>query len=147
MRLYLDTSVLVAMLVREAGTAAAQACLAGAAAAPLLVSRWTATELSSALALKLRMGWITAVEQEAALAMFRRLVASRLSMHDPVEADFDRATRLCDQAAIPLRAGDALHMAVAKRLGARLITFDAEMAAAARYHGLAHELLTVTPSS
>lgn len=144
MRLYLDTSVLVAMLVREAGTSVAKAYLANAATASLWVSRWTTVELSSALGLKWRMGWITAAEQEAALAMFQRLAASLLSVPAIIEADFEQAARLCDQAAIPLRAGDALHLAVAKRLGARLLTFDTEMAAAAQRHGLDCVPLTVS---
>lgn len=146
MRLYLDTSVLVAMLVREAGTEAAKTCLSTASGQPLLISRWTVTELSSALALKLRMAAIGAEEQTAALAMFRRLCATLLRTIDVEARDYESAARLCDQAALPVRAGDALHLAICQRTGAHLATFDTGMAAAAARHGLACDLLGPSPA-
>ena len=46
-RLYLDTSLLVAALVHEAGTATAVSFLQAHAKQPLLISPWVATELAS----------------------------------------------------------------------------------------------------
>jgi predicted nucleic acid-binding protein len=88
-----------------------------------------------------RTGTITETEQAAALAMFRRFGATRLRLMDVEAKDFDTAAGLCDQSATPLRAGDALHLAACKRTGARLATFDAGMAGAARRHGLPCDLL------
>lgn len=50
-RLYLDTSLLVAALVHEAGTAAAVGFLQAHRQQPLLISAWVSMELASALAL------------------------------------------------------------------------------------------------
>jgi len=141
MRRYLDTSLIVAALVRESGTEAAKAYLSEARAEFLLASRWVVTEFSSALALKVRTGTISAAEQTAALAMFRRFSGARLRLVDVEATDYDKAAGLCDQIAAPLRAGDALHLVVCKRKGARLATFDADMAAAAKWHGLPCDLL------
>jgi predicted nucleic acid-binding protein len=142
MRRYLDTSLIVAALVRESGTESAKAYLSAAHDEFLLASRWVVTEFSSALALKVRTGTITEAEQAAALAMFRRFSAARLRLVDVEAKDFDAAAGLCDKVAIPLRAGDALHLATCKRSGARLATFDKGMAEAAKRHSLSCDLLT-----
>ncbi|MDO8960183.1 MAG: type II toxin-antitoxin system VapC family toxin [Rhodocyclaceae bacterium] len=143
MRRYLDTSLIVAALVREQGTEAAKTYLLAASDEFLLASRWVVTELSSALALKVRTGTITETEQAAALAMFRRFGATRLRLLDVEAKDFDMASSLCDRIAAPLRTGDALHLAICKRTGARLATFDDGMAKAAQQHGLPCDLLAV----
>ncbi|MDP2826021.1 MAG: type II toxin-antitoxin system VapC family toxin [Sulfuritalea sp.] len=141
MRRYLDTSLIVAALVRETGTEAAKAYLSTASNEFLLASRWVVTEFSSALALKVRTGTITEAEQVVVLAMFRRFSTARLRLVDVEARDFDTAAGLCDQIAAPLGAGDALHLAACKRTGARLATFDNDMAAAAKWHGLPCDLL------
>ncbi len=138
---YLDTSLLVAVLVREPGTEAAKTYLAAAGSDILLISPWVTTEFSSALALKVRTGAITEAEQTAALTMFRRLAKTRLRRLDFAAGDFDTAAWLCDQVAAPLRAGHALHLAICRRNGARLATFDRGLAHAARWHGLPCDLL------
>ncbi len=141
MRRYLDTSLIVAALVRESGTEAAKAYLSSAGNDPLVACRWLTTELSSALALKVRTGVMTSAERTAALGMFHRFSAARLILLDVEAKDFDLAAALCDDVAAPLRAGDALHLAVCKRVGTRMATFDRGMASAAQHHGLPCDLL------
>ena len=59
---HLDTFLLVAVLVHEAGTATAVSFLQAHAKQPLLISPWVVTELASALALQVRRGAITPQE-------------------------------------------------------------------------------------
>ena len=57
--------------------------------------------------------------------------------------EFAVAAGRSDHSAIALRVGDALHLAVCTRLGTRLATFDAGLAAAGNHHGVSADLLTV----
>jgi uncharacterized protein len=57
-------------------------------------------------------------------------------------ADFERAATLCEAIASGLRTPDALHAAVAARLGLRIITADRGQAAGCRFHDLDCEPLS-----
>jgi uncharacterized protein len=52
-------------------------------------------------------------------------------------ADIDAATRILRRLEVNLRTPDAIHIAIARRLEATLVTFDRSMAAAARALGIA----------
>jgi predicted nucleic acid-binding protein len=116
MRRYFDTSLLVAALIREAGTAVAKTYLSACGDEPLFIS---------------------------ALTMFRPFSALRLQVVNIESVDFEVAAGMSDHSAVALRAGDALHLAVCRRLGSRLATFDAGLAAAANHHGVSTDFLTV----
>jgi len=77
MACYLDTSLLVPLFIREPGTARAQAFLSANASQVLVISPWTITEFSSALALKQRVGTISGQERQAALTMFEKFRSQR----------------------------------------------------------------------
>ncbi len=55
---------------------------------------------------------------------------------ETTRADVDAAIQLVRRFDLVLRGPDALHIAMAQRLGARLCTFDARMATAAAGVGL-----------
>ncbi len=129
--LYLDTSVLVAALTPEPGTATVQQWLARQPPEELHISDWVTTEFSSALSIKLREGQIGPEDRASALAMFTTLTEDSLSVLPVNPANFHTAARFADQAGIGLRAGDALHLAVASAHGAAICTLDQRLHQAA----------------
>jgi len=122
--LYLDTSLLVAVLTNEAETERLQRWLGQQPVEDLAVSDWVATEFSSALSIKLRTGQIRIVDRAEALATFTRLVADSFITLPVSRSDFRMAARLADQHALGLRAGDALHLAICANHGTMLCTLD-----------------------
>jgi len=134
--IYLDTSVLGALFFREPGAAAVLEKLA-AARDGLAVSAWTLTEMASVGAIKERTGQVDAAGRAAALAAFDRFVADTLTLVEIDPGDFRTAAVLLDAPSLGLRAGDALHLAITRRLRASLFTLDRRQAEAATHYGLA----------
>jgi uncharacterized protein len=130
--IYVDTSVLVALVVNEASSAAVAQWYA-ASKAPLVSAAWCVPEFASALGIKQRTGHLTAEQAQEAWATFGRFVANDVQLLPVEPADFHSAALLTLQAASALRAGDALHVACAERAGAKTVaTLDAVMAANAQ---------------
>ena len=134
--IYIDTSVLVSALTKEARTVLSQSWLAAQEAAELTISDWTVAEFASALSLKLRMGTLNEEYRAAALSEFARLSAETLRVLPVARADFHFAARFADQWRLNLRAGDALHLAICADHGAFLCTFDSRLAEAAVHAGV-----------
>ena len=139
--LYVDTSVLVAALTREPRTPAIQDWLAAQPAGNLAVSDWVLTEFSAALSVKLRMGHLTLPDRAEVLAVFAELIEHSFDVLPISRLEFRTAARFADQYGTGLRAGDALHLAVACNHGVRIRALDRRLVAAAEALGVSAALL------
>src|SRR6266849_10951755 len=139
--LYLDTSLLVAVLTNEAETERMRHWLGQQPVDDLAVSDWVATEFSSALSIKLRTGQIGAAHRADALALFTRLGTDSLTIVAVSRLQFRTAARFVDQYELGLRAGDALHLAICADHGATLCTLDRRLSEAGPALGVKTMLL------
>ena len=93
------------------------------------------------MAIKLRTGQISLEQRAAALAMFNKLVAESFTVLPVTGGQFRAAARFADQYALGLRAGDALHIAIASEHGATVLTLDQRLAEAGPALGVPAQLL------
>jgi predicted nucleic acid-binding protein len=138
---YLDTSVVIAALTDEPSTQRVQTWLEYRSTDDLHVSQWVITEVSSALSMKVRMGTLSQDHRTAAQTFFRQMIAESLTVLPLRSLHFHAAALLADQHQLGLRAGDALHLAVATDVGATLYTLDKRLAEAGQRIGASVQLL------
>ncbi len=131
MSFYLDTSVITAALTMEATTPRMQSWLGSQPPGDLIVSEWVATEFAAAMSIKQRTGAITPLERTEASKEFSRLWREVFAIAPIGKRHFRAASRFASQYALGLRAGDALHLAIAMDEGAILATLDVKLANAA----------------
>ena len=103
---------------------------------------FAAAEVASTLSRLVRMALLTRADATARLADFD---AWRAAMSSPVDigaSDARLAYIYVRRFDLGLRAPDALHLAIARRLDATLVTLDRRLAAAGRELGVAVEVPT-----
>jgi hypothetical protein len=93
------------------------------------------------MGIKLRAGQIRLEQRAAALAMFNKLVAESFTVLPVTGGQFRAAAKFADQHSLGLRAGDALHLAVASEHGATVHTLDQRLADAGPALGVPAQLL------
>ena len=139
--LYLDTSLLVAAFTHEPATHRALAWLEGSRREALLVSDWVDTEFAAALSMKVRTKEIDVAYRAKAMALFAKSVTDSMEVAVVTSAHLNQAARLAGNYMVGLRAGDALHLAVASDKGATLCTLDKRLAGAGKALKLATALV------
>ena len=130
MSLYLDASVLLPRLVEEPESDIVRAYLI-ANTEELLISAFAAAEVASGLSRLVRMGLISGAEADLCLSDFEIWRAATASPVDVHAADARLTYAYVRRFDLMLRAPDALHLAIAQRIGATLVTFDRRLARAA----------------
>jgi uncharacterized protein len=135
--LYFDTSFLVPLLLQEQTSAKVERLLVGLAGEELTISHWTRVEFSSLLAREVRMGGLKAAAARETDAEFESIVRESFVVLLPTGDDFDLAKDYLGRPALGLRAGDALHLAIAHNHGSRRIySLDKTFLKAGRLIGL-----------
>ncbi|KQS57184.1 hypothetical protein ASG17_00085 [Brevundimonas sp. Leaf363] len=129
----LDTSVLIAAFTREKGSPRALALLAEACA--WRVSDWAAAEFAGAIRVKARRGELDVGQIEIVEATLNEMIAAAGAAIHVHADDHPEARRLIIENGL-LRAPDALHLAIAQRIGAQLATFDTNLVRAAEAVGV-----------
>lgn len=138
MSAYLDASVIVPTLVHEAATDDVVAYF-HSLREQRLISDFAATEVASTLSRLARMRLLTQVEAVARLIDFDGWRAATSSAVEVHAADVRLAYAYLRRFDLNLRAPDALHLAIAHRVGATLVTLDRRLATAASEFGVAVE--------
>jgi predicted nucleic acid-binding protein len=131
--LYFDTSFLAPLILEESTSVKIEAFFARLPVGELYVSHWTRVEFSSLIAREVRMGGIAEAEALQAIGQFDELVADSFQVLAPGVADYELAKAYIQHFATKLRAGDALHLAIAHNNGAKTFyTLDEGLLNAAR---------------
>jgi len=134
---YIDTSALVPAFIREPKSEAVLAWLESSGEG-LLVSEWAIAEFASASAIKVRTGGIATARARQARARFLAFAQEHCSIAVPQRAEFRRAAELAGDVNLKLRAGDALHLAIAEASRVQgILCLDETMSAGAKKIGLA----------
>lgn len=134
---HFDTSFLAPLFLREAASEPVAAFLETLPKDELAVSHWTRVEFSSLLAREVRMGQLSADAARAADTRFEAMIDGSFSILVPGKADFDVAKAYLARFETGLRAGDALHLAIAANRGAEaLYSLDRKLIEAGRQLGV-----------
>jgi predicted nucleic acid-binding protein len=131
--LYFDTSFLAPLILEESTSAKIEAFFAKLPAGELYLSHWTRVEFSSLIAREVRMGGLAESDALLAVGQFDELVAGSFHVLVPGVADYELAKAYIQHFATKLRAGDALHLAIANNHHAKTFyTLDEGLLNAAR---------------
>ncbi len=133
---YLDASALVSVLLGEPTSRAVRAHLRLGSAEPI-ISSFGVGECSAAIAGLVVMGRKTESEAVALLTALDEWVATSATLGPIRDSDITEANCIVRRFDLKLRLPDAIHVATARRMNARLITLDRRMAAAANALGIA----------
>lgn len=118
--LYFDTSFLAPLILEEATSAKIEAFFAKLPVGELYVSHWTRVEFASLIAREVRMGGLAESDALLAIGQFDEMMTESFQILAPGVADYELAKAYIQYFATKLRAGDALHLAIASNNGAKM---------------------------
>jgi hypothetical protein len=133
---YLDASVVISLFLPDLNADRAGAFLR-TRPVDLIVSDWCAAELASVVSKRVRMRLLVEQEARKALANFDQWAAANIARAGCLPADIRAADTFLRRLDLNLRTPEAIHIAIARRLGAELATFDVRMAESAEALGVA----------
>ncbi|WP_373489269.1 type II toxin-antitoxin system VapC family toxin [Blastomonas sp.] len=134
--IYLDTSLLVALLCREPRSIELLDWFATYEKHGFSVSHWNNVEFSSALSIKIRTGQISETQASMAQAELTTLLNNSFNVLPITELDYAKASEFSGVWKLGLRAPDALHLAIAQRFGVSFATLDRQQFLSAQHFGI-----------
>ena len=118
---YFDTSFLVPLILPEETSDPIAEFFEELPTEDLAVSHWTRVEFSSLLGREVRMGGLSAEAAREADRRFETMISESFAVLLPDGDDFKLAREYLGHFETGLRAGDALHLAIARNHGAHAI--------------------------
>jgi len=131
---YLDANVLLALLIQEPLTERADRCI-GSTTGSVIVSDLASAEFASAVARRVQTREVTIEEARADLSDLDVWLVRCAQRVEIGAGDLMLATTYLRRLDLALLTPDAIHIAIAQRFGATLVTFDRQMAGCARALG------------
>jgi|ERR1043166_8623779 len=139
--IYCDTSLIIAALTPEVDSQPVLAWLERQPSGDLCISGWVLAEVASALSMKVRHRQLAIDERARVRSAWQRMQTEALTMIACDPTMFDRAADIAGRHELHIRAGDALHLAIALAGGHALAGFDLDMIAAASALGIPVEAI------
>lgn len=134
--IYVDTSALVPIFIREPKSEAVIGWIESSGER-LAISEWSLVEFASAAAIKVRTGQMAANLAKQATARVHEFAQKHCMVAVPGRDEFRRAAALLSDDTLKLRAGDALHLAIAASLSAQgILCLDNAMIESAKVLGM-----------
>jgi predicted nucleic acid-binding protein len=134
---YFDTSFLIPYFLDEITSSRVERFIRLQSAGEVTISLWTHVEFSSAIAGQVRIGRLTEGKAHEINAAFDAVATVAFTTLVPAAGDFDLSRQFLKRYDTGLRAGDALHLAIASNRHARAVySLDRRMVQAGRLLGL-----------
>jgi uncharacterized protein len=134
--LYLDTSVIVALLTDDLLHTRADRFFRDDRSISV-ISDFASAEFTAVIARRVRVGTIAADQARTGFSLLDAWGARSAVRVEICAADVAIAETFLRRLDLVLQAPDAIHIAIAQRIGATLVTFDRQMEAGARALGMA----------
>jgi len=133
--IYCDTSMVAPLVLHEAASDAVESFVQRLPPGEMAVSHWVCVEFASLIARRVRLKELTRRQAKDTHREFEQMLEESFEVIPPRAEDFNLAATMLQNYESGLRAGDALHLAIARnRNAARFLTLDkALIRAAARF--------------
>ena len=142
MAAYVDSCVLLSLFLGDSGYTDSERWLINQGDQSLWISHWVLLEVAGVIATCVRRGQLTAEQAQTIGSEFESFRQERLTLIEPRGTDFLQARQWLERCLhLPLRSGDALHLALAQRQQLTVVSADRALARCAESLGLPLQLI------
>ena len=142
MAAYGDRCVLLSLLLGDSGYTDSERWLINQGDQTLWISHWVLLEVAGVIVTCVRRGQLTAEQAQTIGSEFESFRQERLTLIEPRGTDFLQARQWLERCLhLPLRSGDALHLALAQRQQLTVVSADRALARCAESLGLPLQLI------